>query len=320
MSHEEAIPLPSWSKSRVTRLTREGIILYHKQYQEKPEEGLTHDIILERVLNELRLLYRLNQTHFHPSLGVPRLIDGNPEQGVIITQEVSGTRLDKYLTGSFSRKVDYACLKVFFLAGRWLREFQLLPLDPNDLARSNNYGTLDLPAYCELRIRKIRQSSPLWVDEQLAREIISILSGPSALSLKGQKLVLSHGDYAAHNIIWDGVKLTPIDFGMTSIDYPLSDVTYFIHRLEMLPIYFPWRRWPVSQWRQAFLRGYGAPQAGMDATYHLLMIRHLLCRLRTYTNRQQSDWVDKIHAYWICRKLTFAIRNRLSLLQKQASC
>lgn len=316
MSIEEVIPLPSWSRSRVTRLTREGMIFYHKQYQERPEEGLTRNVIQRRVSRELNLLDLLNKTCFPPSLGVLKLIEGNAEKGIIITQGVQGTMLDKYLVDHRSRKVDYACLKAVMLAGRWLREFQKLPLEVQDSVHLNDYGTLDLMSYCELRIRKIRQSAPYWMSKQLAQQIISILSSSKAQSLKEHKLVLSHGDYAAHNIIWDGMKLTPIDFGMTSVDHPLSDVTYFIHRLEMLPIYFPWRRWPVAVWRQAFLRGYGAPEVDKTSSYQLLMIRHLLCRLRTYTGRQASNWFSNIHTAWVCHKLTAVIQKRLSALQE----
>ena len=111
--------------------------------------------------------------------------------------------------------------------------------------------------------------------------------------------VWCHADYAPNNMLWDGTVFTPIDFGMACIERPLLDVTYFIHRLEMQRVYRPWKRWPISSWKRAFLRGYGRPDAEQSPMYRALMIRHWVCRLLTYVRRPPRNLKQRLHNAYV---------------------
>jgi hypothetical protein len=127
-----------------------------------------------------------------------------------------------------------------------------------------------------------------------------------------QEPVWCHHDYCAGNMIWNGRTLTVIDFGMAGPGVPLLDVTYFIHRIAMLRIYVPWKRWPVGAWTRAFLRGYGRPEAAASPMYQALMIRHLLCRLLTYVHKPPHGLKQRLHNPWVRRCVRTTLLRHLS--------
>jgi hypothetical protein len=108
--------------------------------------------------------------------------------------------------------------------------------------------------------------------------------------------------------------LTAIDFATAHSMFPLLDVTYFVHRLEMQRVYRPWKAWPIAAWRRAFLRGYGRPDADRSPMWQALMIRHLLCRLTTYVLRPPRNAKQAMHdryvRWWLRRRLSRAAQGR----------
>ena len=162
--------------------------------------------------------------------------------------------------------------------------------------------------YCQIRADRIRDSGYAWMTQRRRSMILSALARLRELAARDQEaLTWSHGDYAPNNMIWDGRTLTPIDFAMANLDYPLKDVSYFIHRLEMLAIYAPHRRWPVDAWTRLFLAGYERPDAASAPTYRALSIRYWLCRLNTYVSRATRNEVQRWHARWVRQR----VRTRL---------
>ena len=298
-----------WATSDVKRTERDGQVVYVKKYHQLEDRGVTAEVIRRRTGREIDLFRRL-ASHFATErrLGTLRLVYGDPESGTLATEEAPGSELQQTVLGRFRTAVDNECLKTLYLVGKWLRQFQTLPVMPGDKASFTEDDPDDLVEYCDIRMQRILELGYSWPADAIRRKISRCLTVLIERSPEpDRRFAWSHGDYGPQNILWDGNVLTPIDFNTAKPSYPLQDVTYFIHRLEMFRVYFPWRRWPLAAWRRAVLRGYGRPDAEQSPMYRALMIRHLHCRLKTYVRRPPLNLKQRIHNAWIRR----CVRTRL---------
>jgi len=305
-----------WATSNVRRAEYQGRTVYAKQYLEQPDLGITREIIRRRTGREIDLFDRMWSCRpSHPRLGIPKLVHGDADSGVLVTEEVQGRAISKLMYGPFRNPRSRECRKAFYLVGKWLRWFQSLPVQPGDELRFADDDPQDLVEYCDVRLRKILELGYGWPDDSVRhkiREGLTRLIGRS--SQEDLRHVWCHGDYGPQNVLWDGHTLAPLDFGTSHADHPLVDVTYFIHRLEMLRIYFPWGRWPIAAWKRAILRGYGRPDAERSPMYRAMMIRHLHCRLKTYVRRPPLNIKQRVHNAWTRQR----VRARLLALVAQA--
>jgi tRNA A-37 threonylcarbamoyl transferase component Bud32 len=281
----------------LTREARPDGAVFVKQYLEG-DAYRSQEVIRDRTALEAKLLNRLSTSDYLGGrLGVLQIIDVQPLQATITMAEVKGESLSDVLENRRMARGNRQSLAAVYLAGKWLRRFQSLPADECE-KYSGTYGVDDIIEYCELRIRRIRESGDSWLSASLHQRITGTLAKLVKRSSKEDlSFVWSHGDYGPHNMIWDGHGLTPIDFAMAHADFPLADVTYFAHGLQMVRTYRPWRRWPIDVWKRAFLRGYDRPNAAEDPMYRVCMIRHVLCGL---SKRQPSkNWKQSLHNRWV---------------------
>jgi len=298
-----------WATSDVRRVSRDRRNVYVKRYLPQPDLGCTPEVIRRRLEREIDLFQRM-QAHpsLYPHLGIPKLIEADAERGVVVTEEVAGRAVQNLVLGSWGQRSGRECMRALYLAGKWLRWFQSLPVRPGDEVRFTEGEPIDLVEYCDVRLERVRKWGYGWPDQRTRERIKQAIAALVERAPAQQKrLVWCHADYAPGNIMWDGAVLTPIDFGMSHLDYPLADVTYFVHRLEMLPIYFPWRRWPIAGWRRAILRGYRWAQGEDSAMYRAMMIRHLHCRLATYVRRPRVGMRQRLHNPWVL----YCVRRKL---------
>ncbi len=290
-----------WSTSDVVRSADGGATVFTKTYREGSGPGMRRDIICARTAREMDLLQRMGASGlFCGRLGAVRLAGGDPEAGKLVTAEAPGVELERVLWRSHGERVSRDCQQSMLLAGRWLRAYQSLPARPGDEARFGEGEPTDLAEYCDIRLGRLWELGYDWPDEafrQWMREHLNRLVARA--SEEDRRSVWCHGDYGPQNILWDGRTLTPLDFAMARLDYPLLDVTYLIRRLEMLQVYFPWRRWPLDLWRRAILRGYGRPDADRTPMYEAMMIRHLHCRLVTYVRRKPLSLKERVHNAYV---------------------
>jgi tRNA A-37 threonylcarbamoyl transferase component Bud32 len=293
--------------SRIRREHRGGETVYCKEYLEG-DWGRTDAVVRGRTEREVRLVDRLHASGaFDRRLGLIRIVSADPEHGCLVTAEVPGRTLERLIRERHrSGRVEQQ--RAMLLAGRWLRQFQPIELNADDRNPISELDPDDLVAYCRVRLSTLeghrgRRPSPKMVDRLLRR--VGALVNQSDES--DRRMVWAHADYTLGNMIWDGHRLTPIDFAMAHADRPLLDVTYFIHRLQMLRVYRPWRRLPIAMWKRAFLRGYGRPDAEQSPMYQALMIRHRICRLHAYARRTPRDWKQAVHdryvMWWLRRGL-----------------
>ena len=279
----------------------DGETVYHKQYQ-VGDWGDSSEVIRRRLSREIELLSRLKDilgTCKH--LGVLEVVSSDIRRASVVTREVPGSTIEARLIKSFSVRSDRECLRALYLSGYWLKRFQELPLGDSDgQPISRRVDPVDLATYCRLRLEGLGDYGYRWPKRAMITRIIARIERLVSASPPGDRQrVWAHADYGPGNIMWDGKRLTVLDLAMAHGDRPLLDVTYFIHRLEMLRVYRPWKRWPIEFWKKAFLRGYGRPDAESSPMYHALMMRHLICRLHTYVRRPPRDFKQKLHDRWV---------------------
>ena len=286
-----------WATSNVRRAEYQGRTVYAKQYLEQPELGVTREVIQQRTEREIDLFGRMGS--YPPTnsrLGIPRLLHGDADCGVLVTEEAPGRPVSDLV---LRRSVSHGTLMALYSAGKWLRWFQSLPVKSGDENSFTDDDPADLVEYCDLRIQKILELGYGWPADRIRRRLKATLRQlTQQFSPEDSRPRWTHGDYSPGNVFWDGSTLTPLDFAMAKLDLPLVDVTYLIHRLEMLRVYFPWKRWPMAAWKRAILRGYGRPDAERSPMYQAMMIRHLHCRLKTYVRRRPLKLRQRIHNAW----------------------
>lgn len=246
-------------------------------------------------------------------LGVVRIVETDLDNVRIVTEEVPGRLLQEFLLAPKDRSSQVACLASLFLAGKWLRRFQSLSTDTTTDV-SSPAKPADLVDFCDLRLRSLVDLGYRWPNENAHRSMIAWLQKQIEVTNDAQlRRVWCHGDYGPFNMIWDGYCLTPIDFATASLGLPLTDLTYLIHRIEMLPIQFPWRRWPVALWRKACLRGYGLADADRLPIYRALAMRHLLCRLHSLVHRPAQSRKQFLHNTWVRWRVASKIRRMIDV-------
>ncbi|MBX3437997.1 MAG: phosphotransferase [Planctomycetaceae bacterium] len=294
--------------SVIRRELRDGVAVYVKQSRTQDWEA-DADQVRRRCGHEADVIRRIADSgRFSGRLGRMDLIAAQPEEATLVTREVSGVPLQKLLLTSYRRNLSHESVRALFLAGRWLDAFQQLPVDEEDRAEVGDQSPHDLVEYCAIRLRKIASLGYKGINADDQRRLLSALRKcVDRSTAHDREPVLCHGDFGAFNVLWDSRVLTGIDFTQTHTAERLLDVTYFLHRLEMLPIYFPWKRWPIAAWERAFLRGYGRSEAPDSLMYQALMIRHWVCRLQTYVRRPRQGWKDRLHTPWVIHH----IRRRL---------
>jgi hypothetical protein len=265
-----------------------------------------------RVQREVGVLKGLAQrTDISPRLGRLELIDSDPSARRIAVGEVPGTQLEAFLMQARGRGQRRSALRAAWRAGRWLRMLREMPVESLDMAFQPDEA-LDPVAYAELRLRRIRYYGYPWPNEAQQQDVLRQIERlHDASETSDRELTLCHCDYCAANMIWDGEILTPIDFEMCRLDYPLVDVTYFIHRMEMLNVQFPWLLLPIDLLTRAALDGLGRPDVVQTPMYRLMMARHWTNRLSSLVSKKSERLRGRVHNAWIRRTVLGRLQQTL---------
>lgn len=293
--------------SQIRRTWKQGRYVYEKQYV--PDDwGGTSDVVKSRARQEVRLIELMQRSGvFQGDLGTVQIESSDPDQASISTFEIPGKSLDECLHDRTLRSSG-KLIRAFTLAGEWIRRFQTLPLFEGCAERQSALDPTDLRAYCQLRLDSLSDYGYSWPSAELSDQLLKrITESIEASSADDLEEVWVHADFAPGNLLWDGEKLTPIDFAMAHGGRRLEDVVYLIHRLEMQAIYRPWIRWPVQNWRRAILGGYGHSDAHRSPMYQALMIKNLICRIHTYVRRPARSQKQAVHDRWV----RYVLRRRL---------
>ncbi len=283
--------------SKIQRVVRGGDAIYEKQYVTNEWDD-DIGLIRQRARREIELIRLLACSDlFGERLGVVRIAGSNPQAATLATHEIAGMSLGQFIHEGNNVETN---LTPWFLAGRWLRQFQTLNLEDFADETISKRDPTDIVDYCELRLRSLADYGYQWPNDSTRNELLQTIEELRNRAEQAEtKPVWVHADYAPGNLMWDARVLTPIDFAMVRLGTPLDDATYLIHRLEMHKIYRPWLRLPVAAIRRAILRGLGRPTAEQSAAYQMLMIKHKICRLHTYARRPPNSLKQSLHDRWV---------------------
>lgn len=312
-AHNAQLQRPSYATSVVTRVERPEGAVYVKRLKIRPDGLANNEEVANKLARELRVLDLL-RAHPRPSprLGLVEIVEAEPSEGLIVTREVPGRPLQDLL---LQRRCDRDTLTALYLAGRWLRWFQSVPYEDADRSWLPPGNPVDLVEYCAIRLDRVVEWGYPWPRGQERARFLDALKrlveqcDPSDL-----RLSWCHADYAPGNILWDGRTLTPIDFTMAHVAPALVDLTHLIHRMEMLAVYFPWKRWPLGAWRAAVLRGYGDPGLPQRPAYRALMVRQHVCRLATYVRRRPESTRQRLHNAYVRGRVRRRLQRLLGLM------
>ena len=191
-----------------------------------------------------------------------------------------------------------------------MRVFQRLALDTRLVVCAPG-NPLELVEFCDLRLKWVRERGYNWPGPAVRDRMLKWLrQRVEATPKEMQRIVWCHEDYGPYNVMWDGRVLTPIDFDTCRPDLVLVDVANMNHWIDMLPIQCPWRRWPIIQWKRAYLRGYGLSDAERVPIYSALKARCLLARLKKSIEYPGTTKLRWVHNLW-CRHFIHAKLDRL---------
>lgn len=246
-------------------------------------------------------------------LGKVQLVSADLEAARVITQRVQGELVERRIIAARSTAARRDVLRALCLAGRWLRDFQSIPHDvttpPDDPA-----SPADLVMYCDLRLATLQSLGYRAVTDRLREQVTSRVGDWLAATPDAHlEKVWCHGDYGPFNLLWDGHRLTPIDFATCRFDYPLVDLTYLIHRIVMLRWQFPWRQWPIESYRAACLQGYGLAEVELPPLYRALMVRHMLCRLQSLVRQPPLHTRQRLHNIWVRSRVRLGLEAMVGL-------
>ncbi|MDF1841525.1 MAG: phosphotransferase [Rubripirellula sp.] len=283
--------------SELRRVVVDGQAIYEKQYVTN-DWDTDLNVIRRRAKDEASLLRQIELSElFGDRLGVVRVASADPSSGTIATHEVPGRTLDELIIGGGAERKK---LQPWFLAGRWLRQFQLLPMSRDPASFETIRDPVQMRDYCDLRLKSLLELGYGWPKKATRESTLRTIERLQNEVPSGEFCsVWVHSDFSPGNLLWDGHRLTPIDFAMVSGGHPLADATYLIHRAEMNRIYRPWLNLPVESIRNAVLSGIGMPDADQSPAYRLLMIKHHICRLHTYVRRPARNIKQAWHDRWV---------------------
>jgi len=269
--------------------------------------------VLARAAREAAVLAQLPRAAgLGGRLGILQVVEADPERGRLMTRCCPGHPLEQQLArrGRFAGR---SALRGLLLAGRWLREFQQLDYLEQPEASELPDDPTQLLEYLQVRLEGIAKHARSSADRLNDQQILNCVQEWSqAASPEDRRTVWSHGDYAAFNVLWDGNTLTPIDFAMSRGDWPGADVTYFVHRLEMIGLQTPWRFPPIDPWRRAFLHGYGRENFTQEPIYRALMVRHLVCRYHSLLRKQANGPLGQIQRRWTLQQVRKQLQRHLN--------
>ncbi len=298
--------------SKISRDMIDGHPVYVKQYV---DGGWGHDLqfMRDQAAAEVNIMAQIGALVGESRrLGRMRIVEASPEQARLVTAEVPGTLLQELLITAGLRARRGACVRALVLAGRWQRMLHriethshvpvTLPTEPEDPIE-----------YLDVRLKTLRQIGSSWPTATEREQTLAWFKRQLDASTPEQReRRWSHGDYGPTNLIWDGFALTPIDFATCSLDLSWVDITYLTHRLEMLDLQFPWRRYPVRLWQAACLRGFGVDNIWQQPMYRAMKVRHLVCRLQTLVYYKPNRLKQRLHGQWLCHHVRRRIQRLIS--------
>jgi tRNA A-37 threonylcarbamoyl transferase component Bud32 len=242
----------------------------------------------------------LEQTYeyfrYSPLHGAVRPVSFFPQWRAIVTAESPGILL-KPLVMSYTRLLSMRDIKplkrVFFLCGKWLRDFH------HHVRAETSFETEEISLYVSRRLAKLEGDG--LIEPDLAAALRNTLERIQKRGLETHPRVLLHNDFIPGNILVDGEKICVLDFGWVGRGIAYFDIVSFWLELQKLGEAPQYARDKIAVFQKAFLEGYGEIS---DRSVEFKCFE-LLHRVNSLTElcrgRQKMAWPSRIMAEYEIR-------------------
>jgi hypothetical protein len=252
-----ALGLSGWRLTRcegeVLRQSRfRPVFRYQVQYAAESGTGKLERILIGKAdyrhggAETFAFMRRLREAGFggDDDTLIPEPIAYLEDLALLVQSEAAGRCLYEWLAdpAADDREPPYG-------AGRWLGRLHGTRLASRQGALPADFEDQKLTVYCtELAEVIPEQQARL---EECTREALARLR-----TVKGRRLVPTHGDYQPKNIYVDGPTLTVIDWDRGALAHPARDVGHFVGQCLTMAYAKRGAFEPGVRWNDEFLRGY----------------------------------------------------------------
>jgi len=207
-----------------------------------------------------------------PGLSSPRPILSVPELGAIVTQELSGTPLDRALRApSVARKLPML-EAVAARIGAWLRTYQRSP------GQMGEWRADDCREYLDARLRYVARV----LGERTRLDALALFDRLAAeLPSSGSPLVPIHADLCPANIlITPGGGVGVLDFATAQAGSRFHDLAHLYLHLELARQRAGGRRRIVFGCMQdTLMAGFERPATVRDPLFRVMLLQHAVCHV-----------------------------------------
>jgi hypothetical protein len=237
----------------------------------------------QRVLHEFHVTGKVERAlTAHPGMDVLHPITCYPELFTIVTREIEGVTLLRYLerrlTWVAGAKMLAEAEAVAAQAGRWLRVFQTIEPSADTIA------SMDLRDYIDVRLSRLVSfgQSPITalVRERLLAHIEAL---GAALPATECRSVMLHADMAPANMMVTSRGIAVLDFAMAARGTYLHDISRLAIQIDLLRGKPHFRAAAVRRVIDALLHGFAPELTPQRPLFRLLTLRHRINHLATLT-------------------------------------
>jgi tRNA A-37 threonylcarbamoyl transferase component Bud32 len=236
-----------------------------------------------RVLHEFEVTAKVERAlAAHPGMDALHAIACYPELFTIVTREIEGVTLLRYLEARLTWLAGARGLEeaeaIAGQAGHWLRIFQTIDRSDDVVAMS------DLRAYIDLRLRRLVSAGRSPITALVRERVLAHLEvlGAAVPAIERRSVML-HADMAPANMMVTGRGIAVLDFAMASRGTYLHDISRLALQIDLLRGKPQFRTESVRRVIEALLRSFAPDLRPQDSLFRLLTLRHRINHLATLT-------------------------------------
>jgi len=174
------------------------------------------------------------------------------DHNLFFMNAIKGQRLDVVMKNLVYFKKNKKFIHVINLCRQWLFKFHAIDSIDNYEAKTFKKSEIN-------KLEFIKNRSLKNIEKENYAELLLMYEKASdlleSLEVSVCDFSYKHNDYAPWNIMFDGEKITVYDFADIKIDYKYYDLMYFIHSIEKLFRYYPFKNSVISTVKSEMTKG-----------------------------------------------------------------
>jgi Ser/Thr protein kinase RdoA (MazF antagonist) len=114
---------------------------------------------------------------------------------------------------------------------------------------------------------------------------------------------LIHGDLSLSNVLVSGTTIAVLDFEMSGTGAIFHDLSRLYTQIELRRLDLRFRSPVIDSLLRAVVSGFDRSLRADGPLFQLLILQHLLNRLKTLGTRPVSRPIDRAYRWWVMRRL-----------------